>query len=165
MLPLTLSAAVKLQSLLSTSSALQTMISNYGLTNNESVPDIDTTQIQLSSATPDLADLVEQFSYPRISIYSSSVKNSHLEKFRSLSGSITIVAEIWSSGNLLTDTDRWIHYYVDAVVNILQANEGDWGDGFFYTGIFDIQFQSPKRGGFGFMQMARVSCELLVSRN
>jgi len=76
-----------------------------------------------------------------------------------------VIAEVWASGNLVNDTDQWIHFYVEAVTDILRQNIGDWGDGIFFSGIYDVQFQPPKSGGVGFVQSAKVSCNLNVSRN
>lgn len=164
MLPLTLLAASKLADVLSAESALSNAIAAAGRENNLNVPTIGPHQILLSSAGPDLADMVNQFSYPRICLYSGGVRNNHIEKFRSLSGSISVIAELWSSGNFVSDTDRWIHFYVDAFTTLLGNSIGDWGDGIFFPGTFDVQFQAPKRGGFGFLQMARITCNLIVSR-
>ena len=164
MLPLTLLAPNKIADLLSSGSAFSNAISAIAQANQKTLPLIEASQIQLSSSAPDIADMVEQFSYPRICLYSISVKNDHLEKFRSLSGSIGVAAELWTSGNFLTDTDCWIHYYVDALTTLLGNNIGDLGDGLYFPGTFDIQFQQPKRGGLGFVQMAKLTCNLIVSR-
>ena len=164
MLPLTLLAPQKVVDLLLTDSALSNAIAAAAEQNEVLVPNINAEQVLLSSSPPDLGDLVNQFSYPRICLYSAAVKNSHIEKFRTLSGSIAVVAEIWSSGNFLTDTGRWVHFYVDAFTTLLGDNIGDWGDGVFFPGTFDIQFQQPKRGGFGFLEMAKITCNLTVSR-
>ncbi len=164
MLPLTLLAPQKVVELLVSDQALSNAISAASDQNQMLVPNISPEQVLVSSAAPDLADLVNEYYYPRICVYSSGLKNSHLEKFRSISGSISVVAEIWTSANFLSDTDRWIHFYVDAFTTIMGSNIGDLGDGLFFPGTFDMQFQPPKRGGFGFLQMAKVTCNLTVSR-
>ncbi len=112
-----------------------------------------------------MGDKSLQFTYPRICLYSTGLKNTHTEKFRSLSGTISVIAEVWASGNLLQNTDKWIHFYVEAVTNILRQNIGDWGDGMFFSGTYDVQFQPPKAGGFGFVESAKVTCNVNVSRN
>jgi hypothetical protein len=106
-----------------------------------------------------------QFTYPRVCLYTAGIKNTQMEKFRSLSGSLTAVTDVWASGNLIGDIDRWIHFYVEAITNILQRSIGDWGDGIFFPGVYDVQFQPPKVGGLGFVQAARISFNLNVSRN
>jgi hypothetical protein len=112
-----------------------------------------------------LADQNLQLTYPRVCIYSSTLKNSQIEKFRSFSGQVILVADIWASGDLITDVDTWIHFYVEAVTNILQSNTGDWGNGIFYSGAYDVQFQPPKPGGLGFVGAAKLTFALNVSVN
>ncbi len=165
MLPLTILAAKKVSELLTAGNALEGQISAIADGSNTSVPNIAANQVVLSSATPDMGDKSLQFTYPRICLYSTGLKNTHTEKFRSLSGTISVIADVWASGNLLQDTDTWIHFYVEAVTNILRQHIGDWGDGLFFSGTYDVQFQPPKAGGFGFVESAKVTCNVNVSRN
>ena len=165
MLPLTLLASQKLSDLLTTNSALAQAVESMALSGQTVVPVVSAKQIILSSAGAEIADRDVELTYPRVCLYTSGFKASQLEKFRSLSGTLSTVAEIWMSGNLVSDTDRWIHFYVEAVSSLLRANIGDWGDGVFFFGAYDVQFQPPKAGGLGFVQMARIRCDITVSRN
>lgn len=164
-LPITLLAAQKMFNLLTAANGLQQQLNTLAIEANLNLPAITAAEIVLSSVSPDIADKDVQLSYPRVCLYSSGLKNTQLEKFRSLSGTIAAVAEIWASGNMVTQSDQWIHFYVEAVTQVLRQNIGDWGDGVFFSGIYDTQFQQPKAGGFGFVQSAKVTCDLNVSRN
>ena len=163
MLPLTLIAAQKLATLLTDGGALQTQISAIAALANKDIPTIDSTQVVISSVAPDLADKDVQLSYPRVCLYSNVVKNAQTEKFRSFSGAVGVVAEIWASANLVTQTDDWIHYYVEAITSILRAHVGDWGDGMFFSGRYDVRFQQPKAGGLGFVESAAITCSVEAS--
>lgn len=165
MLPLTLLAPQKLLSLLVSGNALSQQISALEVSCNVILPLIASGQVILSSANPDIGDKDLQLTYPRISLYSAAIKNTQFEKFRSLSGTVSVVAEIWASGNLVNETDQWIHFYVEAVTNILRQNIGDWGDGIFFSGMYDVQLQAPKAGGLGYVEAATLTCPLNVSRN
>ena len=165
MLPLTILAAQKLANLLTTQNALQQEIGNLATSTNVLIPSIPPGQVVLSAALPEMGDKDLQLTYPRVCLYSAVMKNSQVEKFRSLSGTVSVVAEVWASGNLMSDTDHWIHFYIEAVTNILRRNIGDWGDGIFFSGIYDVQLQAPKAGGIGYVEAAKVSCVLNVSRN
>ncbi|MDQ2843303.1 MAG: hypothetical protein M3Y72_20150 [Acidobacteriota bacterium] len=156
-------AANKLLQKLNTGSALQQQITQIAKALQPAIPTITAGQVVLSSAAPDLADKNMQMAYPRVCIYSSNSKNTQIEKFRSFSGSVSLVAEIWASANLVNQTDEWIHFYVEAVAEILQLNSGDWGDGMFYSGAYEVQFQPPKAGGLGFVQSAKLTFSLNVS--
>ncbi len=51
----------------------------------------------------------------------------------------------------------------DTVTGILSASRGDWGNGMFYNGAYQVSYGSVKRGGKNFLQTAKVSCEMGVS--
>ncbi|MGC2661526.1 MAG: hypothetical protein WA324_26530 [Bryobacteraceae bacterium] len=165
MLPISLLAAQKLATLLTNNNLLTTQISQIAAASNANIPPIASTQVFLSSATPEIADMRAQMTYPRVCIYSDTIKNTKVEKFRSLSGTIGVTAEVWASGNLVQQTDQWIHYYVEAMTLVMRQNTGDWQDGLFYSGVYTVQFQSPKAGGLGYVQSAKVTCSLGVSLN
>ncbi|MBV9301371.1 MAG: hypothetical protein JOY62_18685 [Acidobacteriaceae bacterium] len=163
--PLTLLAAQKVSDLLTNANALSQQINAIATSSNVTLPVISPDQIVLSSASADMADKDLQFTYPRISIYCAGLKNTQIEKFRSLSGTISVTVELWASSNLLQETDQWIHFYVEAMTDILRQNIGDWGDGIFFSGVYDVSFQAPRVGGLGYSGSAKVTCNLNVSRN
>lgn len=165
MLPLTLLAVQKILNLLTTGNALQQEIETIASSGNVIVPLITSAQIVLSSAPPDMGDKDLELTYPRVCLYTAAVKNTHVEKFRSLSGSVSVTAEVWASGDLISQTDQWIHYYVEALTSILRQNIGDWNDGIFFSGMYDVQLQAPKAGGLGYVESAKVTCVLNVSQN
>lgn len=165
MLPLTIEAAQKVADLLTTDNALQQQISALASSANIAVPFITPEQVVLSSTVPAMGDKDLQLTYPRICLYTAVVKNTQVEKFRSLSGTVSVIADIWASGDLVSETDQWIHYYVEAMTDILRENIGDWGDGLFFSGMYDVQLQAPKVGGLGYVESATVTCVLNVSRS
>jgi hypothetical protein len=165
MLPLTLVAAQKVANLLIQGNALQTQVNTIAALANQNIPTIDASRIVISSVSPDLGDKDVQLPYPRVCLYSNVVKNAQTEKFRSFSGAVGVVAETWASANLVTQTDLWIHYYVEAITGVLRDNIGDWGDGMFFSGRYDVKFQQPMPGGLGFVESAAIACSIEVSRN
>ena len=165
MVPLTLLAAQKVVNVLTTANALSAEFVSLSSAGSMPIPAIANNQIVLSSAAPDVADKDIQLTYPRICVYSETVKNSQTEKFRSFSGSIGVQADIWASADMATQTDIWVHFYLEAVTSVLRRNIGDWGDGMFFNGKYDIKLQPPKAGGFGFVQLAVINCTLEVSLN
>jgi len=165
MLPLTIHTAQKLSDLLTNENALEQAINTLAASANLTLPAITSSGVVLSSASADIADKDFQLTYPRVCLYSTAVKNTQIEKFRSLSGTVAVIAELWASANLLQNADQWIHFYVEALTNILRQSIGDWGDGMFFSGVYDVQFQPPKLGGFGYIESAKVTCNVDVSRN
>jgi hypothetical protein len=165
MLPLTILTAQKVSDLLTNGNALEQQINTVAAASNVTVPAITSGAVVLSSMSAEMGDKDFQLTYPRICLYSTAIKNTQIEKFRSLSGTASVTAELWASANLLQDVGQWIHFYVEAMTNILRQSIGDWGDGIFFSGAYDVQFQSPKVGGFGYVESAKVTCSLNVSRN
>jgi hypothetical protein len=163
--PLTLLVAEQAAGLFTSGNLLVQTITQLAAADGVVVPVILPSQVVVSSATPQIGDMDLGLSYPRVCLYTTGLKNTQLEKFRSLSGTMTLVVDIWASGDLMTQVDQWAHYYVEAVTDILRQNIGDWGNGVFFDGTYDLQFHAPTAGGFGFAQNARVTCSLHVSRN
>ena len=165
MYPITILAATQAQALLTANGALAQQIQSLASAGNVLIPPITPSQVVLSSASPEIGDKDVQLTYPRVCLYSTALKNAQVEKFRSLSGTLSVVADVWASSNLVSDSDCWIHYYVTAVASVFSANTGDWGNGMFFPGVYDVQFQAPKSGGLGYVQSARITVQLLVSQN
>jgi hypothetical protein len=164
-IPITILASQKLAALLTTNNSLQHQIENLAGITGIMVPPLTSQQVILSSAAPDIGDKNVQLTYPRVCLYSSVLKNTLAEKFKTLSGTISVITEIWASGNLVSDTDRWIHFYVEAVTEIYRQGAGNLGDGFYFSGAYDVQFTPPKPGGVGFSQSAKLTCVLNVSQS
>lgn len=165
MVPITLLALQKVSQILTSGDAFAQSVRNLGTEFGLRIPALPTNNILLSLASADIADRNVQLTYPRISLSSEGVKNAREEKFRSFSGSVSVAALVLASANLVSDAETWLHYYVEALTTLLQDNLGDWGDGVFYGGLYEVQFQPPKVGGIGFVQPAKVAFELLISRD
>jgi len=160
MLPLTLLAANKVLNLLTVSDALSTAISLNAAESGMEVPVLGTGQILGSSVSPDIGDLNLDLTYPRVCVYASHVANNQREKFRAFSGVVSVTVDVWSSDSLEQATELALHFYVEGIANIFQANLGDWGDGVRYSGAYGIHIQTPTKGGVGFVQLARMTCDL-----
>ena len=55
--------------------------------------------------------------------------------------------------------------YADAITQVLSGNRGDWGNGMFYAGQYQVAFTAVKHGGRNFMQVAKVTFDIGVSRS
>jgi hypothetical protein len=53
---------------------------------------------------------------------------------------------------------------VDVLTDVLDANRGDWGDGVFYTGGYEVVFGAVKSGGKNFLQQAKITFDMDVSK-
>ena len=165
MLPLTLLATNKLLNLLTATNALSQAIQTSAESAGQEIAPLNSAQIIGSYVGPDMGDLDLQLTYPRVCLYAIQVANNQREKFRAFSGVVAISVDIWSSASLEQQTEAALHFYVDGIAGILRANIGDWGDGCRYSGIYDVRMQTPKAGGLGFVQSAKLTFNLEVSFN
>ena len=165
MIPMTIAAAQKAWTLLTATDAMSAQVSALATSAGIAVPAIPADQVYVSSASTGMAELEQEPGYPRVALWSSRLKNTQIEKFRSVSGTVTVTAEIAATAELIGDVDTWIHYYVEALTTVLSNNRGDWGEGAFYGGGFDVEILPPKTGGTGFLQIARINFDVGVGRN
>ncbi|HYL37177.1 MAG TPA: hypothetical protein VEV17_14770 [Bryobacteraceae bacterium] len=127
------------------------------------LPAISVPQIVGQNVAADVAEKSISSKYPLIYVYCSKITNAQREKFRNFSGDAEMVVEARVSQDRLDGIESHLHAYVDAITQVLNAKRGDWGDGVFYTGGYEVSFAGVKHGGRNFIQIARVSFALEIS--
>ena len=165
MTPLSVEIPQRITQLLNSNTGLAPWIENIQITSGLRLPLISPSSIVVSLASADMLDKVQQVSYPRIAVYTAKIENTLREKFRTVSGTATAAIAISVSSDAIQQAENNMHFYIEAVTDILSQNTGDWGNGLFFGGAYDVQLQPPKAGGIGFVQTATVSCAVNVSRN
>jgi hypothetical protein len=114
-----------------------------------------------------VAEILEKssgVSYPSMQVYCERVTNSLREKFRTFSGKARMVIEPRVSQDRAEGLESTLQLYVDAVTQLLDANRGDWGQGMFYTGGYEVSFSPMRHGGRNFLQTAKVAFEIDISK-
>lgn len=101
--------------------------------------------------------------YPAVHVYVDRVQNLLFEKFRTFSGKVRTVAEVRTSQDRVEGLEEQLRLYVDAVTQLLDANRGSWGQGMFYTGLYEVRFDPVQQGGRNFLQTAKVIFEVDLS--
>ncbi len=122
-------------------------------------------QIRTQNVAADLAERTNAVNYPLIQVYCDKITNDLTEKFRTFSGSVQLAMELRHSQDRLDGLQDSLELYVDAATQVLDSSRGDWGDGMFYTGEYQVTFGAVKQGGKNFIQVAKVTFEIGVSRN
>jgi len=130
---------------------------------NVSLPAISVQQIIAQNAAADLSERSTATKYPLIYVYCSKVVNQLREKFRKFSGDAQMVVEARVSQDRLEEMETHVQFYVDAITQVLDNNRGDWGDGVFYGGGYEVTYGGVKHGGRNFIQIAKVSFVLEIS--
>jgi hypothetical protein len=124
-----------------------------------------TAHFHAANAAADLAEAATAVQYPTINVYCEKIVNSLTEKFRRFSGTVHMGVEIRHSQDRLEGLQDRLELYADAVADALDGARGDWGDGMFYAGGYEVAFGAIKRGGRHFAQTAKVTFQIGVSRS
>jgi hypothetical protein len=102
--------------------------------------------------------------YPALVVYCDKMSNTLKEKFRQFSGKAHVVVEVRHSQDDLDGMGSSVDVYVDAVCALLDDSRGDLGSGYFYSGGYDVSFETIVRGGSNFLQRAKVGFDVEVSK-
>jgi hypothetical protein len=121
--------------------------------------------MRAQNAAAELVERAGAVQYPLVTVYCEKVVNDLKEKFRSFSGRAEIAIEVRHSQDRLEGLEDAIEQQTDALTKALSASRGDWGDGMYYAGGYEVSFGRVSRGGRNFTQVAKVTFEIGVSRN
>jgi hypothetical protein len=125
----------------------------------------EASQIRVQNVAFDLAEKTAGANYPAVYVHCDKIINDQVEKFRSFSGRIQVAVEVRLSQDRLDGLSGAVDQFVDAVGDVLRASRGDWGDGMFYGGRYEVAFGAIKHGGKNFIQPAKVIFEIGVSKD
>jgi hypothetical protein len=128
-------------------------------------PFVDAAQVRAQNVAADLAGRSEGVKYPSVNVYCETIVNQLREKFRTFSGKAQMVIEVRHSQDRLDGLQDRLELYADGAMRMLNASRGDWGDGMFYGGEYEASFGPVKQGGKNFIQTAKVTFEIGVSRD
>jgi len=121
--------------------------------------------IRSQNMSLELSDRTAEVTYPAIYVYCDKIANLLTEKFRSFSGKAQMVVEVRLSQDRVEGLEKILQLYVEAITRILEQNPGDWGQGMFYTGGYEVAFGPVKHGGRNFIQIAKITFEVGASSN
>jgi hypothetical protein len=127
------------------------------------LPAITAQQIIAQNVTAEIVEQSTPSKYPLVYVYCEKVLNELREKFRAFSGEAQMVVEARVSQDRLEQIDTNLQAYVDAITQVLDDNRGDWGDGVFFDGGYEVSFGGVKHGGKNFLQTAKISFVLEIS--
>jgi hypothetical protein len=109
-------------------------------------------------------DLAKIVKYPVIHVYVDRIRNQLTEKFRMFSGKARTVAEVRVSQDRIDGVEEQLRLYVEAITGVLDGNRGSWGEGAFFAGGYEVAFEPVKHGGKNFIQIAKVTFEVDLSK-
>jgi hypothetical protein len=140
-------ATLKLQEALTASNGLNTSLAALAQSESVTVPPISPAHLFTENVSSDIAEKSVEPKYTDIYIYCDKMANDLTEKFRSFSGTVDMTIEVRVSQDRLGGIDRVCQLYTAAVTQTLNQNRGDWGQGLFYPGRYEVSFGPVKHGG------------------
>lgn len=126
---------------------------------------LNTAQVRAQNVSPDIADRSNTMQYPAVNVYCEKIVNNLVEKFRTFSGNVQVAIEVRHSQDRLDGLQDALETYTDAVMQVLDTNRGDWGNGMFYGGEYQVAYGAVKHGGKNFLQVGKITFEIGVSRS
>ena len=130
-----------------------------------SLPPVQQNQVLAQNVTLEIAERSGESRYPAVHVYCEKLRNELKEKFRAFSGTAVMTVEMRVTQDRLEGLEQRLQLSVDAVTQVLERNRGDWGNGMFFSGAYEVAFAPVKHGGKNFIQVAKVTLEVGVSRN
>lgn len=126
---------------------------------------VEAGQVRAQNVAADLAERGGTVKYPSVNVYCEKIVNDLAEKFRSFSGKVEMAIELRHSQDRLTGLQDALELYADSVTHMLDGARGDWGNGMFYAGAYEVALGPVKHGGRNFVQTAKITFQVGVSRN
>jgi hypothetical protein len=155
----------KLMAILVASGGIPETVAALSAEQSIELPAIAPQQIIAQNVAADLSERSTVTKYPIVCVYCSKIANVLREKFRTFSGDADMVIEARVSQDRLEGMETSTQLYVDAITQVLDSNRGDWGNGVFYCGGYEVAFGGVKQGGRNFIQIVKVSFALEISED
>ena len=156
-------ATSKLQEVLTAPNGLNTSLAALAQSESVTVSPISATNLFTDNVSSDIAEKTVEPKYTAIYIYCDKMANTLTEKFRSFSGTLQMTIDVRVSQDRLDGIDQVSQLYTAAVTQTLDQNRGDWGQGLFYAGRYEVSFGPVKHGGRNFIKSAKISVQLNAS--
>ncbi len=157
-------AAGKVVSMLTApETGLAAVVAELGLNAGVELAAIPPESVIPQNAPMALMEKSSAMKYPVVLVYSDRVQNLLTEKFRRFSGKVRTVAEVRASQDRIEGLEERVRLYADAVTQVLDASRGDWGQGMFFSGGYEVKFDPVQSGGRNVLQTAKVIFEVDLS--
>ena len=156
-------ATTKLLQLLETPAGLSENLAAVAQLQGVVLAPIAGKQILTQHVAQSLVERATDVKYPVLALYCEKIVNDLREKFRTFSGKAHMAIEVRVSQDRIEGLGKLLSLYVEVVTRILDQNRGDWGNGLFYTGGYEVVFGPLEHGGLNFIQTGKIRFEVAAS--
>lgn len=116
-------------------------------------------------AAPELVEQAWGGRYPAVHVSCERVKSRPTEKLRRFSGEVQAGIEVRVSQDRMEGITEKVHYYCDAVRDVIERRSGCIGPGLYLSTEATVAIDPVKKGGSHFLQSGRVTCTVIVNRD
>lgn len=156
-------ATSKLVQMMNAPAGLNTNVAVLAQSESVSLPPVPPARFFTDNVASDVAEKSADVKYTAVYVYCGKIVNDLKEKFRTFSGRLQMEIDVRVSQDRVEGIDRTSQLYTDAVTQILDQNRGDWGQGMYYAGGYEVSFGPVKHGGRNFIKNATVSFQVNAS--
>jgi hypothetical protein len=140
--------------------SLEQLRDAYGLAEEHRWP----AGVKVLKAAPEHAERAWGSRYPAVNLYCEKVRSRPTERLRRFSGEVQLGLEVRVTQDRLEGITDRLHYYSDAVRDVLERNSGCIGPGLYLSAETAVQIEAVKKGGSQYLQSSRVTCTVIVNR-
>ncbi len=115
-------------------------------------------------APPEFVEQAWGGRYPSVTVFCERVRSRPTERLRRFSGEVQAGIEVRVSQDRLEGITEKLHYYCDAVRDVLERRSGCIGPGLYLSGEATVQIDPVRKGGIHFLQSGRATCTVIVNR-
>jgi len=151
------SATSKIVQYLASSGGLNATINAMAQESSTPLQPIAVQQFFTNNVTSEVAEKSGEVKYTAVYVYCDKMANTLSEKFRSFSGHLQMAIEVRVSLDRLDGLEQSAQLYTESVTQTLNQIRGDWGNGLFYAGTYDITFGPVKHGGKNFIKTVKIT--------
>ncbi len=127
------------------------------------VPPISISSVLTGTAGAELMEQSLAIAYPVVILYCDKLSNTLKEKFRTFSGTAQLTIDVRHTQDQLSGIQTVLENYVSAICQVFDESRGDWGNGLFYSGGYDVTLTAAKKGGKCFLQSGKIVMTIDVS--
>jgi len=98
-------------------------------------------------------------------VYCDKVESQRTERFRRFSGVMRMVVEVRVSQDRLEGMAEKLHWWVDAVRDVVERKAGCVGGVMYLDGDYQVSIEAVRKGGLNYLQVGKITCPVTVNRS
>jgi hypothetical protein len=120
--------------------------------------------LKVLKAAPEHMERAWGSRYPVVNVFCERLRSRPTERLRRFSGEVQLGLEVRVSQDRLEGITDRLHYYSDAVRDVLERNSGCIGPGLYLSAETSVHIEAVKKGGSYFLQTSQIMCTVIVNR-